>query len=129
MRQEQLAKISELLSDPASCKLGLDMVLLLKSNGQEVTAQEMCRIIQRSSLSNLRKGTLATYLMYVDSLTFNNTLTNPSNEVSVAFDDWFEGRIADAKWKPTWLITAHDDGDHFDQRLTLTDMGIYGFRS
>jgi len=94
-RQEQLDKISELISNPKDCKLGLELV---QRKELAVTAQDMCRIILNSTLLSYQKLYLAIFMMEVDTLLFVDTMRNNGAFFHTQTQkEWQEGKIVDAK--------------------------------
>ncbi len=115
MRQEQLAKISELLSDPTSCKLGLELVKQLK-----VTAQEMCNIILKSKLDSIKMAALGQYLLDVDPRVFSFTIFLADGK----FGEFTLREIELAKWKSKRDFSFYPNGDHHAQQVMLMSMGV-----
>ena len=113
-RQQQLDKIGELISDPGTCKIGLELVRRF-----ELTPQEMCLVILESSLDPVRRLIFSGYVLNVDNRVFSHTEVLPNG----TYGEYTLREIKLARWKPKWKIDPHDDGEYYAQKEILTSMG------
>jgi hypothetical protein len=84
----------------------------------------MCRIIYDTTLSNSHKAVLGSFLMNVDTLIFRTLAHVSHGEQTLDFDEWFDSKASEAKWKQQWMIHFHDDSDRHYQKRLLTETGV-----
>jgi hypothetical protein len=118
-RQHHLDKISELISDPSTCKIGLELMRQF-----DLTPQEMCRVILASTLSNIERLFLAAYILEVETLLFVDAASSPDAVIIAQVSgDKREELISEARWKELWKINFHDDADYYRQKQYLEKIG------